>query len=180
MPVSADKMSTISPTFIDLFAGCGGFSEGFYKEGFKPLAHVEIDNRACETLRLQMGRHGFDDAESSVLQADITDKTTLVRLKKAVGNRTVDVIVGGPPCQSYSKQGRVRCPDDMQNDPRNYLFEQYVQILNIFRPKVFVFENVKGILTQNVRGKKILDIILTELGGTTSFWKTQKQCYWMP
>ena len=157
-------MTTISHTFLDLFAGCGGLSEGFYQEGFKALAHVEIDNRACETLRLQMGRHGYGNAESAVLQADITDKTTCVRLKKAVGNRTVDVIVGGPPCQSFSKQGRVRCPENMQNDPRNYLFEQYVEILNIFRPKVFIFENVKGILTQNVKGKKILDIVLAELG----------------
>ena len=59
-------MPTISHTFLDLFAGCGGLSEGFYQEGFKALAHVEIDDRACETLRLQMSRHGYSNAESTV------------------------------------------------------------------------------------------------------------------
>jgi DNA (cytosine-5)-methyltransferase 1 len=158
------SMTHISYSFLDLFAGCGGLSEGFYLEGFTPLAHLELDSRACETLRKQMARHGYHDADSAVIQGDITNTATLTKLKRTISRRTVDVIVGGPPCQSFSKLGRVRDPDGMQNDPRNYLFEHYVKILNTYRPKVFVFENVTGILTQIVKDTKIISIVLCELG----------------
>ena len=59
-------------TFIDLFAGCGGLSEGFYMEGFKALAHVEIDPAACKTLKTRMDYYGYSNSESAVLEADIT------------------------------------------------------------------------------------------------------------
>lgn len=151
-------------TFIDLFAGCGGLSEGFYKQGFKALAHVEIDHWACETLRKRMAYYGYKNIDKEVIEYDITSDDILVRIEKAVNGRNVDVIIGGPPCQAYSTAGRVRDSKGMASDPRNFLFESYVNILEYFKPKFFVFENVTGLLSAKVNGKLILPEILNSLG----------------
>jgi DNA (cytosine-5)-methyltransferase 1 len=153
-------------TFIDLFAGCGGLSEGFYNCGYKPLAHLEVDERACGTLSKQMIRHGFNDLEtkSAVLQGDIKKTSTIIKLKKTINNRIANVIVGGPPCQSFSKLGRVRDPNSMKLDTRNFLYKEYVNILNFIKPEMFIFENVTGILTQKINGNKIFDHITQDLG----------------
>lgn len=142
-------------TFIDLFAGCGGLSEGFYRQGYKALAHVEINHFACETLRKRMAHYGYKDIEKEVIEYDITAPDILDRIKDAVGNRSVDIIIGGPPCQAYSSAGRVRDKEGMAKDARNYLFESYVKVLESIRPKIFVFENVTGILTATANGEKI-------------------------
>lgn len=63
--------------FIDLFAGCGGLSEGFYKQGYNALAHVEINPTACETLRTRMKYYGYSDADEAVLEIDITSPNFL-------------------------------------------------------------------------------------------------------
>lgn len=149
--------------FIDLFAGCGGLSEGFYMQGFEALVHVEIDKFACETLKKRMEFYGYSDIENKVLEQDITDESIIEELKEVVGDNDVDIIIGGPPCQSFSTLGRARDEFGMQKDPRNYLFESYVKILNYFNPKFFVFENVTGLLTAEIKGKKIVDLILKEL-----------------
>lgn len=150
--------------FIDLFAGCGGLSEGFYKQGFKALTHVEIDHFACETLKTRMSHYGYNDAEESVLEIDITSKNVITKISKVVGNRDVDLIIGGPPCQSFSTLGRAKDGDGMINDPRNYLFESYIKVLDKFKPKVFVFENVTGLLSAKINGELIVTKILKELG----------------
>ena len=82
--------------FIDLFAGCGGLSEGFYKQGFHALAHVEINHAACETLRTRMKYYGYDKVENSVLEMDITREDIIDRIDEAVDGQSVDVIIGGP------------------------------------------------------------------------------------
>ena len=153
-------------TFIDLFAGCGGLSEGFYKLGYKALAHVEIDKYCCETLRERMRYYGYseDEVHKSVIQQDITNAEIISQLKNSVGNSSVDIIIGGPPCQAYSSAGRARDFDGMKKDPRNFLFEHYVKILNEFLPKFFVFENVTGILTANVNNELIINKVFDELG----------------
>lgn len=151
-------------TFIDLFAGCGGLSEGFYREGFKALAHVEIDHWACETLRTRMKYYGYKDYEKEVIEHDITSKDILKRIDNAVNGRTVDIIIGGPPCQAYSTAGRVRDGKRMATDPRNYLFESYVKILNHYKPFFFVFENVTGLLSAQVNGAPIFPKVLKALG----------------
>ncbi|MDY3618383.1 DNA cytosine methyltransferase [Agathobaculum sp.] len=149
--------------FIDLFAGCGGLSEGFYAQGFHALAHVEINHFACETLKTRMKYYGYDDAEKAVLEEDITSKNILTKIKKVVGEQTVDIIIGGPPCQSFSPLGKAKDENNMQDDPRNYLFENYVKVLNYFKPKFFVFENVTGLLDTEVKGKSIFKMILRRL-----------------
>lgn len=149
--------------FIDLFAGCGGLSEGFYKEGFHALAHVEIDSTACKTLKTRMKYYGYTDYDKAVLNIDITKPEIIEKLDEVVGKRKVDLIIGGPPCQAYSSAGRARDPNGMKNDPRNFLFESYVKILNHYKPFFFVFENVTGILTAVVNGEKIINKVFAEL-----------------
>lgn len=151
-------------TFIDLFAGCGGLSEGFYRMGFSALAHVEINHWACETLRKRMFYYGYVNINNEVIEKDITSDDILINIDKAVDGRTVDVIIGGPPCQAYSTAGRVRDSKGMASDPRNFLFESYVKILEHYRPKFFVFENVTGLLSAKVGGKLIFPSIINALG----------------
>lgn len=151
-------------TFIDLFAGCGGLSEGFYRLGFKALAHVEINHWACETLRKRMSYYGYKDANKEVIEHDITAEDVIEKLDNAVNGRTVDIIIGGPPCQAYSTAGRVRDGKKMASDPRNYLFESYVKILEYYHPKFFVFENVTGLLSAKVDGSLIFPRVIKALG----------------
>lgn len=151
-------------TFIDLFAGCGGLSEGFYRQGFKALAHAEIDHWACETLRTRMKFYGYKDYNREVIEHDITADDILERIDNAVNGRTIDVIIGGPPCQAYSTAGRVRDGKKMASDPRNYLFESYVKILEYYSPKFFVFENVTGLLSAQVKNAPIFPKVLKALG----------------
>jgi len=151
-------------TFIDLFAGCGGLSEGFYRLGFKALAHVEINHWACETLRTRMRYYNYNDVEKSVIEYDITASDIIAKITDATNGKKPDIIIGGPPCQAYSTAGRVRDGKGMAKDPRNFLFESYVKILEHFRPKFFVFENVTGILSAKVNGKLIFPQVLEALG----------------
>ncbi|MCD8288952.1 MAG: DNA cytosine methyltransferase [Prevotella sp.] len=151
-------------TFIDLFAGCGGLSEGFYRQGFEALAHVEINHWACETLRARMKYYGYKGWENSVIEEDITKNDIIANIDTVVQGRPIDVIIGGPPCQAYSTAGRVRDSKGMASDPRNYLFERYVQILEYYRPKFFVFENVLGILSAKANGEAIFPKVTKALG----------------
>lgn len=150
--------------FIDLFAGCGGLSEGFYKQGFNAVAHVELNHFACETLRERMKFYGYKEYDKEVIEADITSADILKKIDNAVAGRQVDIIIGGPPCQAYSTAGRVRDKKGMENDPRNFLFESYVKILEYYMPKIFVFENVTGLLSAKVKGQAIFPQIIDALG----------------
>lgn len=151
-------------TFIDLFAGCGGLSEGFYRMGFKALAHVEINHWACETLRTRMKYYGYKNVDKEVIEYDITADDILSKIDEATKGIVPDIIIGGPPCQAYSTAGRVRDGKGMSKDPRNFLFESYVKILDYYKPKFFVFENVTGILSAKVNGKLILPRVFKALG----------------
>ena len=161
-------------TFIDLFAGCGGLSEGFLMSGeFEGLAHVEWEIPMVDTLRKRLADHwghNKEEAEKRVIHFDIQKtsellngkwkKNTLLQygktnhpetaergLKSLVGKRKVDLIIGGPPCQAYSIAGRAQDENSMKNDYRNYLFESFIGVVNEFKPKAFVFENVPGLLS---------------------------------
>ena len=155
-------------TFIDLFAGCGGLSEGFLSTGkFKSLAHVEWEMPMVESLRNRLVKKwGYSELEAKrdVIHFDIQKTDELLNgnwsedaidlygstndsdfclsgLKGRIGNSSVDIIVGGPPCQAYSIHGRAQDKNGMNDDYRNYLFESFVKIVNAFKPKLFVFEN---------------------------------------
>lgn len=167
-------MSDILNT-LDLFAGCGGLTEGFLQSGhYRTLAAVEWEREPCDTLRHRLHTAwGCEDAQERVIRFDIQRSDELIAgfadpeygthrgLEKLIGSASVDVIIGGPPCQAYSLAGRIRDENGMRNDYRNYLFECYVKIVSYFRPKFFVFENVVGLLSAAPDGGKITDRIST-------------------
>ena len=121
-------------TAIDLFSGCGGFSQGFLKAGFEILAASEIWEPAVLSYKFNHGNVG-------VIEGDITDPEIKKRLYQAIDGTRVNVIIGGPPCQGYSIAGN-RNP----NDPRGQLYLDFVEIIDHFKPDFFVMENVKGLL----------------------------------
>ncbi len=158
---------------LDLFAGCGGLVEGFESEGsYNTLACVEWEQAQCENLanRLKTKWH-HENAEQEVIRFDIQRTDELFAgyddeiygkhpgLDAVINNRTVDIIVGGPPCQAYSLAGRVRDENGMRDDYRNYLFESYIKVVDRYKPKFFVFENVQGMLSAAPDGTPIVEKI---------------------
>ena len=164
--------------YIDLFAGAGGLSEGFTRMGFTPIAHVEMNKDACDTLRTRAVFHwlrenGKENIYYNYLKSENRDKDffwkengvpqhvvdsvinkeiskeTLSEIFELIdsilGDKNVDVVIGCPPCQAYSVAGRAR--KNMDGDPRNFLYQYYIKFLKKYRPKMFVFENVPGILS---------------------------------
>ena len=156
------KLDNRQLTFIDLFAGCGGFSEGFYQEGFEALCHVDFDQASCETLKERMRHYKYPEEKikKAVICGDLTKNEVITEIENSVEGKEVDLIVGGPPCQSFSTVGRAQDPYSMKNDPRNYLFLTYLNILTKFKPKVFVFENVSGLLSAKPNGEYIFPEII--------------------
>lgn len=158
---------------IDLFAGCGGLCEGFEQSGlYRTLACVEWEKAPCDNLAKHLkDKWGYDEANQMVLQFDIQRTEELFEgwsdvkfgtnqgLDRLIGGEQVDLIIGGPPCQAYSIAGRVRDEHGMKNDYRNFLFESYIKVVNHYKPKAFVFENVPGILSARPTGEPIIDII---------------------
>jgi len=167
-------------TFIDLFAGAGGLSEGFIRAGYVPIAHIEMNKSACDTLKTRAAFHYLDktghldiykeyllnkkekkceelwnkvpnNVTDAVIQAEIKEDTLSEIFGKVDDlreGREVDLIIGGPPCQAYSLVGRSRVGKEViKQDPRNNLYKYYVEFLKRYKPKMFVFENVMGILT---------------------------------
>ena len=164
---------------LDLFAGAGGLSEGFYNEGFNIVSHVELDKQACQTLRTREAfrflkrvslldyykylegkisrKELYDLIPNRDLDRVINEEISLKTLRSIFAKidnqlseekrKTVDVIIGGPPCQAYSIVGRNRDPNRMANDPRNFLYRYYGKFLKYYKPKIFLFENVPGILS---------------------------------
>ena len=133
-------------TFIDLFAGAGGFSEGFLQadingKTFDFLLASDI-NSTCEVTHRM--RYNYQlGLDTKFLTKDITDSDFLEVIKAEIDNKDVDVVVGGPPCQSFSLAG-VRKTNDKKDD----LFSYYLQVIKTLHPKYFVMENVYGILTK--------------------------------
>ena len=153
-----------SYTFVDLFAGAGGFAEGFYQENFYALSHIEVDNYACDTLKSRMKFYNYPKNEiDKIVPIDMTRNDILDIIDSQIANQNVDVIIGGPPCQSFSSHGKARDKYSMQKDPRNYLYESYMKILNHCNPKFFVFENVEGILSTRIKGKLLIEKIFADM-----------------
>lgn len=173
--------------YIDLFAGAGGLSEGFIRAGFSPIAHIEMDKEAVNTLKTRMAYHyllknkkvniyndylkGFISRDQlykkipqNLLDTCMCETISKEALQKIYSNidallqsKEVDVIIGGPPCQAYSLVGRsiksaqdkvkIENNEKIEDDPRNYLYKLYCDFLRKYKPKMFVFENVTGLLS---------------------------------
>lgn len=139
-----------APTVISLFAGCGGSSLGYSMAGFRELLAVEWDDNAVETFKLN-----FPDVP--VYHGDIT-KLSVDECLKLTGLKPgeLDVLDGSPPCQGFSTAGK-----RIMDDPRNNLFKEYIRLLQGLKPKVFVMENVSGMVKGKM--KLIFAEILQEL-----------------
>lgn len=137
-------------TFIDLFAGAGGISEGFIMNGFQLIAANEIEKNYFETYKFNHSHYANPD---NFILGDITAPEVKQKIIDAARSKKIGVIVGGPPCQGFSTAGW-RNP----NDKRNQLFKEFVEIVQTAQPEFFVLENVPGILTMR-NGDAIKEII---------------------
>ena len=139
------------PSYIDLFAGCGGLSLGLHNAGWKGIFAIEKSEDAFETLKFNLvNRQNHFDWPSwlPVTNHDINDillnhNDNLLKLRD-----NVDLIVGGPPCQGFSMAGR-----RIETDSRNSLISTYIKFIRTVQPKIILFENVKGFTQQFVKHK---------------------------
>lgn len=122
-------------TFIDVFSGCGGLSYGLEQAGMKCLLGIDHNKDAIESFKLN---HKYAETYCGDIR-----KLTNSEMKRLVGQGTVDFVVGGPPCQGFSTVGK-----GMAQDPRNFLFMEFVRVVKQFNPKAIVIENVTGLLAQ--------------------------------
>ena len=126
--------------FLDLFCGCGGFTLGMQRAGFKCLGAIDLDPQAVATFERNLG------GETRVFHEDLTRFSPRM-LAAALGVESVDVIVGGPPCQGFSTARQVDGANHgrrLTNDPRRNLYKQFLRHVRFFAPRVFVMENVLG------------------------------------
>jgi DNA (cytosine-5)-methyltransferase 1 len=149
----------VKTTFLDLFAGAGGFSEGFlqaeYGNRYYDFLLGSDINENCELTHL--ARYNYQlGVDAEFLCQDITEPDFLDNLLKKLKSKPVDVVCGGPPCQSFSLAGKRK-----KFDKKDDLFAHYLNVIRVLRPKYFVMENVKGILTKE--GGKIKEMILQEI-----------------
>ncbi|WP_296619247.1 DNA cytosine methyltransferase [Marivirga sp.] len=167
-------------TFVDLFAGAGGFSEGFlqaeHNNKFFDFLVANDINENSELTHVVRYNHQLG-LDADFLCQDITEPDFLDNLISKTKGKKVDVVCGGPPCQSFSLAGKRK-----KFDKKDDLFSHYLEVIKVLQPKYFVMENVKGILTKE-QGK-IKELILKEINSIvdineiprlTSFIKSLKK-----
>ncbi|MEK6615349.1 MAG: DNA cytosine methyltransferase [Bacteroidota bacterium] len=160
---------------LDLFAGAGGFGLGFWlADNFKVICSLEVDKWAVDTLKAN------NVEKQKIIQQDIREFKTREQILSACPSKP-DVIIGGPPCQGFSNAGSGRKD---KNDPRNSLFRNYAQWVEVLEPKVFIMENVRGLLTgKNEKGEKVIEIIKSAfqaIGYTVKVWELNAANYGVP
>ena len=137
---------------IDLFCGCGGMSKGLTDAGLNIIAGIDVWDKAVESYNKNFEHKAYCADLTKLLPEQFDQEYNK-------DNQQVDIIVGGPPCQSYSIAGKRD-----KNDPRNALFMEYVKYLDYFKPKAFIMENVIGMLSKKTEsGENVIDIIMNEL-----------------
>lgn len=178
-------------TVLDMFAGAGGLTEGFFRQNYKIVTHIEMNPLAAQTLQTRALFHSlskinqkslYDEyyegritrdeffnecdtlgiLDTGIINEEISSFTSsgiineINKRLDAEGENSVDVIIGGPPCQAYSLIGRGRDSQKMKYDPRNHLYLHYLKFLHEFKPELFVFENVPGLFSAR-SGEILLD-----------------------
>jgi len=159
---------------LDLFAGAGGFGLGFQLAAhFKIICSLEADKWAVETLKAN------NSEKQKIIHDDIRRFRTAEQILSACPSKP-DVIIGGPPCQGFSYAGPTKDP----KDPRNSLFNNFVKWVEVLQPKVFIMENVRGLLTgKNEKGEKVIEIIKSafqSIGYTVKIWELNAANYGVP
>jgi DNA (cytosine-5)-methyltransferase 1 len=137
MPLAAAANSWQPLSTIDLFCGAGGITEGFREAGYQCLYANDCMPEAIETFLL--------NHPEAWAEADDVESVDAAQVRKRLGLKkgSLDVLVGGPPCQGFS----INAPERFLSDKRNKLFKDYVRFLEEFEPKAFLFENVPGLLS---------------------------------
>ncbi len=181
--------------YIDIFAGAGGFSEGFIRAGYEAVAHVDMNIDAVETIRTRLAYYYLKKEKklskyyeylsgrisknsfyalvppeilNTAIQYEMSQNNLndlFIKIDNLKGSNSIDVVLGGPPCQAYSLAGRakqrrialVKKKGHADDDNRKYLYKLYCEFLKRYQPKLFVFENVMGLLTAD-NGKHWNDI----------------------
>ena len=160
---------------LDLFAGAGGFGLGFRLSDnqYELVCSLEKDEWAVETLNAN------NSEKQLIIQKDIRQFKSIDQILSACQCKP-DVIIGGPPCQGFSIAG----PNKDPKDPRNSLFKNFAQWVDAFKPKVFVMENVHGILSRkNERGERVINIIIDtfqKIGYKVLSWELNAANYGVP
>jgi len=129
--IQKNKESKQKPTFVDLFCGCGGITQGFQDAGYEPLLGIDHDQSSIDTYNKNFNDRG--------LKLDLFKEDFISKMKEKISSQNIDVVVAGPPCQGFSLTG----PRNF-DDPRNSLYLSVFKIVDQFRPKAFLIENVKG------------------------------------
>ena len=143
-------------TVIDLFAGCGGLSLGLEEAGFKPVLFSELNRQAADTYLANRQRMGIIEESDIYKLTNQKLENHLKKLKKS-GIKGIDLVCGGPPCQGFSGIGHRRTFRlDKKDIPSNHLFLEMVRVIRKVKPRIFLFENVKGLLNSRwtPRGEK--------------------------
>lgn len=133
---------------VDLFSGCGGMSLGFKWGGFNSILAADIDENAMNTYL-----HNFPAVP--FINKDLAN-VNRGEFDELICNNEVDLVIGGPPCQGFSLANKKR--NKVKDDPRNKLFYEFVKVVEWYKPKSFVMENVKGLLS--MQGGKVIKTIM--------------------
>lgn len=136
----------MSKTFVEVCAGAGGLSLGFIEEGFKPLLLNDNDKNCCNTLK--------ENHKNIPVLCDSMTNIDLTKLKKIFGKKQLDVLMGGVPCQSFSQAGKRKGI----KDDRGKLILHFIKMVDELNPKVFLIENVAGLVSIN-KGKTLKLVI---------------------
>jgi Alw26I/Eco31I/Esp3I family type II restriction m6 adenine DNA methyltransferase len=140
------KKNLKNTTMIDLFSGAGGLGLGFKWANFNILIANDNFTDACNTYK-------YNNPDTYMIEGDITKKEIKNKILKEIQNQQIGIIAGGPPCQGFSLAGK-----RLVDDPRNFLFKEFVELIKIIKPEMFIMENVPGILSIN-KGKTYKSII---------------------
>jgi DNA (cytosine-5)-methyltransferase 1 len=157
-------MADAPPLVVDLFCGAGGFSLGFHAAGCRILAAADTDAQAAATYRRNFGLLQPGHEPHVPENGDLEE----IDLDSLVGDVRPDIVIGGPPCQAFSRLGRAKLnslsDEGFRGDPRNALYRRFLAAVGRWKPRALVMENVPGMLT--VGGVNYADIVCSELAAT--------------
>lgn len=173
-----------APTVVDLFCGAGGLSEGFRRSGFRVIGAVDTNEVALRTFALNHP----ELPQESILAADLVTLSA-DDLRRAIGGRQIDVLIGAPPCQGFShvghrsKRSKHGMSREVHGDARNYLFEAFVRLASELKPHLVVMENVPGMESARVQNRSFVDLAMARLeacGYRATYWKLDATAFGVP